>query len=459
MRRGVLRAAGGLLVGLAAGCGAARHPYVAPDLPVPPMWSGGTAVAADPNRLAQWWEGFGDPVLSQVVQQVSAGSPDVKTALSRVRESRAQVITARSYQLPAVSAGLSTTASHETTVRASLGLDATWELDVFGERGSEADAGAATASAVTLDLQDVLTSAIADGAAQYIGVRALQERLRLAEQNARLQASTLEIALFRVQAGLTTELDSYQARTNLESTRAEMASLQLELARRLHALAVLQGSPPTALVRALSVAGSIPAPPLDVAVGVPAEALRRRPDVRAAERRIAAQALYADAARARLYPSLSLAGSIGMETLNLARLLVPGAGFVRLSPSASWNVFDRRQLRQNVVIADERTLQASLQYEAVVLQALQEVEDALAAYAQEQIRRDRLSDAVTAAQQTADLAMQRYNSGLRDFRDVLDAQRALVSLQDQLASSHSNVSIAVVSLYRALGGGWTALPR
>jgi NodT family efflux transporter outer membrane factor (OMF) lipoprotein len=463
-----------LLVTALTACSVARHPYVQPVPSTPSNWSrdAGTASPIDPDRLGRWWQSFGDPVLSQVLQQIADGSLDVKTALSRVREARAQVVIARSNRMPAASTGVSATASHTSTeafggieseddVQQSYALDveASWELDVFGERRAEIDAAASTAAATSIDLEDVLTSAIADGAAQYIRVRSLQERIRLAEQNARLQADTLEIAQFRFQAGLTTELDVYQARTNLESTRAQVAGLQLELAETLHGLSVLQGGTPTALTAALSVASPIPSPPADVAIGVPAEALRRRPDVRAAERRIAAQAFQADAARARLYPRFSLAGSIGLETLDIARLLVPGAGFFRFSPSASWNVFDRRQLKQNVAVADERTAQASIQYEAVVLRALQEVEDALASYAQEQIRRDRLADAVVATQQTAELATQRYNSGLRDFRDVLDAQRSLVALQDQLASTQSNVSTAVVRLYRALGGGWTPLPQ
>jgi NodT family efflux transporter outer membrane factor (OMF) lipoprotein len=458
-----------LFVVAVSGCSAARRPYVPPTPPTPQAWSRAAAVAGpiDPDRHGRWWESFGDPVLSKVLQQIATGSLDVKTAVSRVREGRAQVVIARGNRMPAVSAGLSATASHVSTEASggiesdddvqdsyTLGADASWELDVFGERRAGVDAAAATATAATLDLEDVLTSAMADGTVQYIRVRELQERVRLAEQNAGLQADTLDIARFRLQAGLTTELDVHQARTNLESTRAQIAGLQLEVAQSLHGLSLLQGGPPTALTAALSAASPIPSPPADVAIGVPAEALRRRPDVRAAERRIAAQAFQADATRARLYPRFSLVGSIGLETLDIARLFVPGASFFRFSPSASWNAFDRRQLKQNVLIADERTTQASLDYEAVVLRALREVEDALAAYAQEQVRRDRLTEAVTAAQQTADLATQRYNSGLRDFRDVLDAQRSLVSLQDQLASSRSNVSTAVVRLYRALGGGW-----
>ena len=221
------------------------------------------------------------------------------------------------------------------------------------------------------------------------------------------------IAGFRVQAGLTTELDVYQARTNLESTRAQVAALQLEKVQSTHALAVLVGGTPDSLNLLLEPAAPIPTPPDSVAIGVPAEALRRRPDVQAAERRLAAQWAQVDAARARLYPSFSLAGTIGLEALDIAKLVVPGAAFFRLSPAVSWNIFDRRQLKQNVVVQEEREVQAALQYESAVLVALRDVEDALAAYAQEQLRRDRLTDAVAAAQQAADLAAQRYSSGAR----------------------------------------------
>jgi len=399
-----------------------------------------------------------------VLQQIAAQNLDVKTARSRVREARAQVGAARGNRMPAVSAGLSGSASQSSTQNNlqqsyTLGLDASWDVDVFGERRSDIAATAVAAEAVSFDLEDVLTAAMADGAAYYIAIRALEERIGLAEQSARLQADTLEIARFRVQAGLGTELDIFQARVNLESTRAQVADLQIGLSQRIHALSVLQGAAPTALTLARPARAGIPSPPIDVAIGIPAEALRRRPDVRAAERRVVAQTHRADAARARLKPRFSLVGSIGLETLNIARLLVPGAGFFRVSPSVTTNVFDRRQLKQNVIVADEQVVQGALQYETVALRALQEVEDALAAYAQEQVRQEHLRDAVAAAQQASGLTTNLYNSGLRDFRDVLDAQQSLVLFQDQLALSRANVSTAVVRLYRAIGGGWTALPR
>jgi outer membrane protein TolC len=206
----------------------------------------------------------------------------------------------------------------------------------------------------------------------------------------------------------------------------------------------------------LSSPAPIPAAPLEAALGVPADALRRRPDVRSAERQFAAQAAQVNVARADLYPSFRLAGSIGLESLSIAKLLVPGAGFWSANPSASTRLFDRRQLRENLVVQSEREEQAARSYETTVLRALQEVEDGLTALAQEQVRRGHLASAANAAQQAADLSLQLYNTGLRDFRDVLDAQRSLLTLQDSLTSSGATVSSDLVRLFKALGGGWNA---
>jgi NodT family efflux transporter outer membrane factor (OMF) lipoprotein len=457
----------------AAGCASVQREYLAPELEAPGAWtqSAGNVRVGDTEAIDAWWTVFNDSTLTGLIERVASDNLDLRSALSRVREARAQVGIARANRMPLVSTGFTPSASHTPTEARgggpaadfvqesfSLGADASWEIDVFGERRAGVDLATASATAEVLDLQDVLVSTAAETASQYIRLRALQERLDLTEQNIALQADTLDIATFRFQAGLTTELDVYQARTNLESTRAQAASLELELAQTGNALAVLLGRQPDAIDALLVAPEPIPAAPLQIALGVPAEALRQRPDIRAAERRLAAQAAQTNVARAQLYPSFNLVGSIGLETLNLARLLLPGAGLFRLSSSTTWSVFDRGQLRQNLEVQSQREEQASTQYEVAVLRAVQEVEDALVSYAQEQVRGERLTAAVDAAQQAADLAAQRYNTGLRDFRDVLDAQRSLVSLQDQLAASRANVSTAVVQLYRALGGGWSVMP-
>jgi NodT family efflux transporter outer membrane factor (OMF) lipoprotein len=343
-----------------------------------------------------------------------------------------------------------------TTQSYSVGLDASWELDVFGGIRSAVDAATATADARDADLRDVLVSLSAEVALDYIDIRSLQRRIELAQTNIGLQQQTLELTQFRAQAGLATDLDVQQARSNVESTRAQVASLEGQLGRAIHAIAVLLGRAPADLTSELTSPSPIPEAPLAAVVGVPAETLRRRPDIRSAERQLAAQFAQVNAARADLYPSFRLAGSIGLESLSIAKLLVPGASFWSASPSASTRVFNRRQLRENLVVQGERQEQAARAYESRVLVALQEVEDALVSLAQEQTRREHLTAATDAAQQAADLSLQLYTAGLRDFRDVLDAQRSLLSLQDTLASSNANVSSELVRLFKALGGGWDA---
>jgi NodT family efflux transporter outer membrane factor (OMF) lipoprotein len=456
----------GLAVSMActvAACGV-RRPYVAPGPVAPVAWEEPAPLPADLAALSRWWESFEDPLLTSLVQRALQGNLDVRTATSRLREARASVSSSRAALRPTVDAsgsvrasGLSNGDSPSITSRSySLGLDAGWELDVFGGIRSGIDAATATAEARQADLQDVLVSLSAEVALDYIDIRSLQQRLEIALSNVNLQEQTLELTRFRLQAGLATDLEVQQALANVESTRAQIALLDSQQAQVTHALSILLGQPPAALNAELSIAGPIPAAPIAVALGVPADTLRRRPDVRSAERQFAAQFAQVNAARADLYPSFRLVGSIGLESISLFRLLAPGAAVWSASPGASTRLFNREQLRQNLVIQTERQEQAARAYEGRVLAALQDVEDSLTALAQEQIRRDHLTAAATAAEQAADLALQLYTAGLRDFREVLDAQRSLLSLQDSLTSSGANVSTDLVRLYKALGGGWSA---
>ena len=463
-----------LVAAAIAGC-AVRQPYVAP-VPAPPAaWSAPSPTGASTPDLAAWWEAFGDPTLTSLVRRATIGNLDVRTALSRIREARASARSARAPLRPSVdasgSARFSGTGGESqpqlggagvesglggTTQSYSLGLDASWELDLFGGIRSGVDAAEATADARTADLQDLLVSLTAEVALDYIDVRALQQRLSIAQSNVTLQQETLDLTRFRQQAGLGTDLEVQQALSNIASTRAQIAALDGQLAQTLHALSVLLGQPPSALNAELSSPAPIPTAPIAVAVGVPAETLRRRPDVRSAERLFAAEWARTNVARADLYPSFRLAGSIGLESLSLASLFVPGARAWSASPSVSTRLFNRQQLRENLAIQNERQAQAAVTYEARVLGALQDVEDSMAALASEQARRDQLAAAADAAQQAADLSLQLYTAGLRDFREVLDAQRSLLSLQDSLASSGAAVSTDLARLYKALGGGWSA---
>jgi NodT family efflux transporter outer membrane factor (OMF) lipoprotein len=452
-----------LVAAVSTGCGVKR-PYQAPTPTALLSWTGPAPSPSDVETLSQWWEALGDPQLTSLVHRAVAGNLDVRTALSRLRESRASVSSARTSLQPVVDAsgtvrvsGTGSEAGIGGTNRSySLAVDASWEADVFGGIRSTIDAATATAEAREADLQDVLVSLSAEVAINYIDVRSLQRRLDLGRANASLQEQTLDLTRFRQQAGLGTDLDVQQATSNVETTRAQIASLESQSTQTVHAIAVLLGQPPAALIGELAEPRPIPVAPITVALGVPAETLRRRPDVRSAERQLAAQFQQVNAARADLYPSFRLAGSIGLESLSLARLLIPGAAFWSASPSVNTRLFNREQLRQNLEIQSERLVQSARAYESRVLGALQEVENSLAALAHDQVRRDHLSAASNAAEQAADLSLQLYTAGLRDFRDVLDGQRSLVNLQDSLASSEASVSIDLVRLYKSLGGGWSA---
>jgi NodT family efflux transporter outer membrane factor (OMF) lipoprotein len=450
-----------LLVVALSGCGVKR-PYTAPVPATPAAWAQPAPEPADAAALAAWWDTFDDPLLTSLVTRAVQGNLDVRVALSRLREARASARGASGLLKPSVDAsasarvaGLSGDAGG-TAQSYGLSLDASWELDVFGGIRSTVDAATATAGARAADLQDVLISLAAETALDYIDVRSLQRRLEMAVANVALQEQTLELTQFRLQAGLGTDLEVQQARSNVETTRAQIASLEAGLAQAIHALSVLLGQPPAALAGELEEAGPIPGAPLAVAVGIPADAVRRRPDVRSAERQLAAQFQQMNVARADLYPSFRLAGSIGLESLSIAKLLLPGAGVWSIAPSANTRLFNRRQLQENLVVQTERHTQAALTYESQVLIALRDVEDSLVALAQEQARRDRLTAAADAAQQAADLSLQLYTAGLRDFREVLDAQRSLLTLQDSLVTSDATVSTDLVRLYKALGGGWQA---
>ena len=452
-----------VLIAACAGC-SVRRPYQSPVPNAPVAWSASVPQPPDAESLSRWWETFGDDQLTGLVRRAIGGNLDVRTAISRVREARATVRSTRTQLRPAADATGSARATGTgteagiagTTQSYSLGIDASWELDVFGGIRSTVDAARATADARDADLQDVLISLTAEVALDYIDTRSLQRRLEIARSNVNLQQETLELTQFRAQAGLATDLDVQQALSNVESTRAQISLLESQVAQSVHAIAILIGRPPSELNAEFASPAPIPEAPIEAALGVPADTLRRRPDVRSAERQLAAQAEQVNAARADLYPSFRLAGSIGLESLSIARLALPGAAFWSANPSVSTRLFDRRQLHENLIVQNERQEQAARTYETVVLRALQEVEDSLTALAQEQVRRDHLAAAANAAQQAADLSLQLYTAGLRDFRDVLDAQRSLLTLQDTLTSSGATVSSDLVSLFKALGGGWSA---
>jgi NodT family efflux transporter outer membrane factor (OMF) lipoprotein len=450
--------------------------YVAPQISAPQAWhadlrSGATPQPVDPQTLASWWTTLNDPTLASLIDRAVRRNLDLKKARARVREARARRGISQAELFPTLSATGSVTYSRGSgnlsTAQASvavperesyaIGLDAGWEVDVFGGVRRSVEAATADLQASGEDLRNVLVSLLGEVALNYIEVRTFQGRLAVAEANLAAQAESRTLAAVRLEVGLTTALDVEQATYNLESTRAQIPTLQSGLEEAKNRLAILLGEPPGAVHADLAERRPIPVPPLEVAVGVPADLLRRRPDVRQAERKVAAQTAQIGVATAELYPKFSLVGSIGLSALDLTNLFSASSRAFSVGPTMSWRLFEAGAIRKNIEVQSALQEQALIQYEATVLTALEEVENALVAFVEEQRRREALRDATRAAERAVALAQAQYGAGMVDFRSVLDAQRSLLSLQDQLAQSEGAVTSNVVRVYKALGGGWSSL--
>jgi NodT family efflux transporter outer membrane factor (OMF) lipoprotein len=339
----------------------------------------------------------------------------------------------------------------------SAGLDASWEIDLFGGVRRSVESANATLQAGEANLNDVMVTLLADVALSYIDVRTYQSRLATAEANLKAQEETFQLTKARYDAGLEDELAVQQARYNIESTRSGIPTLRSGLEASLNRLAVLLGQAPGTLHGELAEYHSVPVPPATVAVGVPADSLRRRPDIRKAERTLASQNAQIGVATADLYPKLTLGGSIGLDALTAGGLFNTGHYSYSFGPRLSWAIFQAGAIRKNIAAQTAIKEQYLFQYEAAVLTALEDVENALTNFAREQERRGSLKKAATAAEKAVALAQDKFQAGLVDFSDVLEAQRSLLSYQDQLAQSNGTVTANLVSLYKALGGGWTPM--
>lgn len=453
------------LLGILAGCAAVGPDYAPPPGEnTPQAWhtelgQGLSGQSLDVMCLADWWTTLNDPVLAGLVAQSVAGNLDMKQALAKVREARARRGVSRADQFPALDASGSAKRSKSRGSTATygsyaLGFDAGWEIDIFGGVRRAVEAAEADLDASRENLRDVLVSLTAEVALNYLDTRTIQSRLSVAEKNLDLQQQTFALTRSRNEAGLSDELALQQARANVENTAAQIPNLRKSLEEAKNRLAVLTGTPPGGLHALLADARPIPVASALVTVGVPAETLRQRPDIRKAERNLAAQTARIGVATADLYPKFRLAGSIGLESLKSRELFKSASEIWSIGPSVSWNIFDAGAIRQTIEVQSAIQEQYLYAYEAAVLTALEEVENALAAYAEEQLRRERLLAATDAARQADILARNKYDAGLVDFTTVLDAQRTLLSYEDQLTESNGTVTSNLIRLYKALGGGW-----
>lgn len=449
---------------LLAGCTKTGPEYAEPAVELPASWQanldhGLVSRQPEPALLAEWWQTLGDPLLAELVRLGIAGNLELQQARSRLAEARAQRQLTSAALFPGVdfSAAISRTESGgSNATRYSLGFDAAWELDLFGRIARRVEAAEAQLAASHEDLRDVLVALAAEIALNYIDYRTFQARLAIARQNLAAQEETFALTEARFQAGLSSELALQQARYLVSSTRAQIPSLTTGLAGSANLLAVLLGMPPGSLREELAVALPPPELPPSVAVGIPADILRRRPDIRRAERQLASQTALVGAATAELYPSFTLGGSIGLDALSTGSLFTSGSRTSSFGPRLNLPLFDGGAIRANILIQSSRQEAALAEYRATVLAALQEVEDSLTAYAMEQERNLALRESVEAAREASTLAEIQFQAGLVDFSEVLIARRSLLSFEDQLAQSDGTMNLNLIRLYKALGGGWTA---
>ena len=464
-RRGACVAA--LLAVALGGCAAVGPDYSEPQLAVPAGWSAGTGTdAMDAVLLARWWHGFGDPVLDRLVADALAANLDLAQARARLREARARRGVAGAALAPSVDASLSGSRSRSsgqsgsgsTRELYSAGFDASWELDVFGGVRRSVEAAQADLEASVESLSDTRVSLAAEVALNYIDLRTAEQRLAIAEESIASRGENHQIIRWRQQAGLVSELDLAQATTDLESTRAVLPPLRTAVTEAKNRLAVLLGRNPGELESLVHADRPIPLAAAEIVAAIPADTLRQRPDVRVAERRLAAQTARLGEAEAARYPSFRLSGSLGLEALELDALADRGANTHSLFGGITAPVFNAGRIAANIEIQDALVEQARLAYRAAVLAALEEVENALTAVANTDARRAKLAEAAAAARTTLAIAEYRYASGLADFLSVLDAQRTQLSLDEQLAGSTGELARAQVRLYKALGGGWSTEP-
>ncbi|MBN1829305.1 MAG: efflux transporter outer membrane subunit [Deltaproteobacteria bacterium] len=468
----ILSAIGVLLAAMSiGGCATVGPDYIAPAVAVPALWHAElkdgltTRDNQEANRLAEWWTTLNDPVLSGLIDRAVKGNLDIKKAQARLRESRARRGVSEATLFPTLDASGSVTKSGTGDKNGggqekelySVAFDAGWEIDLFGRIRRSVEAAEADFQASQEDLRNVLVSLTAEVALNYIELRTYQTRLAVAEANLKIQQETYELTRMRFQAGLDDELSVLQARYTLENTRSQAPVLRISLEESRNRIAVLLGVQPGVLHAELAKPQPVSVTPLEIAVGVPADLLRRRPDVRKAERELAAQTARIGVATADLYPKITLSGSIGLEALSIGSLFSAGSGFYSFGPRIAWPIFDAGAIRNNIKVQSALQEQALIQYESTVLQALEEVENALVAYAEGQRRRSALNESAAAAQKAFEFARTKYRAGLIDFMDVLETERSLVSYQDQLAQGDGNIASSLVRLYKALGGGWKPL--
>ncbi len=472
---GKCTAAGAVMI-LVAGCSVGPN-YKPPETAVPASWNEAQQPGFDSRSapMTDWWTEFNDPLLNTLVERAVQSNLDIRLAEARIRESRAlRSVTASDAwpQLDAAGSYARSRSSENAFTRGTgagesssfgangardlfrAGFDASWEVDIFGGVRRRVEAADANVEASVEERRNALVTLLGDVARNYIEARGFQRRLTVARSNLQAQQETLDLTKVRFEAGLSSDFEVAQAEGQVKTTAAQIPALESALKGSVHRLDVLLGQQPGALWAELSNEAPVPALPPQAHVGLPAELLRRRPDIRRAERVLAAATAQVGAATADLFPRFSLTGAFGFQSINAGDLITSPSRFWSIGPTIFWPVFDAGRIRANIAVRDAQQEQALTLYEKTVLTAFEDVENSLVNYGKEQTRYRALMDAVAANRRAVQMANELYTRGLVDFLNVLETQRSLYASESELAQSETVMASNLVALYKALGGGW-----
>jgi multidrug efflux system outer membrane protein len=475
-----------LMLLLLTGCAVGPN-YTKQEVPAPKQWAETSqTISTAPLDIVEWWTLFNDEKLNDLIQRAVRSNKDLQLAQARVVQARAQRRVVTSGLFPTVdvagsythidrnlslfglgattggTTGGSSFGAGSTSGKFDLyqaGLDASWELDVFGGIRRAVEAANANIAASQEGLRDTLVTLLGEVATDYIAIRGNQYRIEIARRNIEVQRQTVEVTRGQFEAGLGTSLDVAQAEVLLATTEAQVPVLDTSMKQSIHGLGVLLGLEPEALLQELSQQEPVPQTPAQVPIGLPSELLRRRPDVRQAERQLAAATAQIGVATADLFPSFSLTGTFGYQSTKGSNLISPSHSYWTAGPSVSWPLFDADKVRANIQVQTAIQEQTLTTYESTVLTALQDVENAIVAYSNAEAAHISLVRAVDASRSAVQMAQDLYKKGLVDFLNVLQTESSLYQTEDQLAQNEQLVATNFVALFKSLGGGWEILPE
>lgn len=459
------------LVLLCAGCVSVGPDYKRPAIEAPEQWAESRERAGAALSLEEkaWWTSFGDPVLDGLVEQAVKTNLDLAQARARIVQARSELITAKAAALPTVNATGSVTRSQNSendgsyvttpTTVFQMGFDASWEIDVFGGLRRKKEAYLAKYDASVEDLRATLLTLLGDVAQNYLDLRANQEQLRITRRNVEAQQQTAEVTKERYRLGLTSYLDAAQAEAQKKSTEANIPTYEVSIKQSIHRIGILLGRDPNALKAELSVSRPLPESWASIAVGLPSELLTRRPDLRKAERQLAAASADIGVATADLYPKFDLTLGLGLQGNSSGNLLASASRYWSVVPGVSLPLFTGGKTR--AAIESKRAVydETLAKYRAAFNSALEDVENALVSCNAQQERHRVLADSAGAYAAALKLANERYRMGLTNFLDVLDAEKSLYSIQISQSQSKAKLLTSLVSLNKALGGGWAVTGR